>query len=454
MEGRFLLGAAIVLFALLCVLPILLGRRGRLDPFDARHAFLFFFALYTLPYPLLTYLRQMTPLLPVFSDGLVLRGMVLSIAGLLAFYAGYALRVGDQVASALPALPRGLPRRALHAALAVFLLGAVLFGVFIITIGGPAAYLQAGYLGRYRLEGGREHFAIGLPLLVTGLLLLYHAAYEARSSVAGALAWILIIALGFLLLAIGRRRYLLTLILAIAAYRHYRHRQFSVGLLLVLGGAGFILFNAWGLLRQFPWHGFASRAPWEAVLQRPLRDFIYTVAGAGEFSGAGVWLPQVISRVSSGSLSYLFGLSYLRAPIAFIPRILFPGRPPMLGEWYVTTFHPELSEQGGGMGFFFLAEAYLNFGVPGIIAVMGLAGVILRCAAGYLRRHRDIPATALLYAAFISWIPSGLRVDFATAVKGFLEFYFAVILLAVLYSRGWRAPTGRVVAVKGEQPPG
>lgn len=91
------------------------------------------------------------------------------------------------------------------------------------------------------------------------------------------------------------------------------------------------------------------------------------------------------------------------------------------------------------MGFFFLAEAYLNFGVPGVMAIMILAGLVFRCATAYLRRNHASGAAVLLYAALISWIPSGMRVDFATAFKGFTEFSFVILLLAVLYSAGWRA---------------
>lgn len=436
--GQGSLAAAIILFLLACLVPALWRKRGPWDPFDARNAFVFFFALYTLPFPALIYLRDVPPLLPSFDDGLVVRALVLSLAGLLAFYGGYAWSLGDRIAGKIPPVHPGSPAKALRSAVLVLVIGGVLFGAFVMTVGGPAAYLRAGYLGLYRLEQGREYMAIGLTLLGTGLLLLYHAAYETRSRVVGVLTWTLIVALGALLFAIGRRRYLLTLILAIVVYRHYRKQRLSVPVLLAFGGVGFLLFNVWGLLRRFPWHALLSRAAWSAVLQRPLRDFVYTVAGEGEFSGAGVWLPQVITRLASGDLSYFYGLSYLQAPIGFIPRLLYPGRPPMLSEWYVTTFHPELAAQGGGMGFFFLAEAYLNFGVVGVLAVMALAGIVFRCAAGYLRRNQKSAAAVLLYAALISWIPSGIRVDFATAIKGFTEFFFVILLLAVLYSAGWR----------------
>lgn len=433
-----ILGGAIVLFLLVCLIPVV-WKRGIRDPFEGRPAFVFFFALSTLPYPILIYLGQVPARLPSFDDALVLRALMLSLLGLVSFYVGYELSAGERLARAIPTVPPEEPVKILRAAVFVLAVSAVLFGAFVAVVGGPAAYLRAGYLGLYRLELGREYFAIGLPLLGTGVLLLYHAACETRSRAVTVLYWITFLSLGALLFAIGRRRYLLTLILAMVVYRHYRKHRLSLQVLAGYGGAGFILFNLWGILRRFSLYEVFTRNAWREVLQLPFRDFFASVATEGEFSGAGVWLPQIITQLGTGELTYLHGLSYLKAPVTFIPRILFPGRPPVLSEWYVATFHPELAAQGGGMGFFFLGEAYLNFGLLGIVGVMFLAGVVFRCATVYVRRHLDSGGAVLLYAAIISWIPSGIRVDFATAFKGFTEFFFAILLLAVLYSGGWRA---------------
>jgi len=452
-SSHLLLGGCLIVFALAAFGPLVVrATRGRVDPFEGRNIFILFFALYTLPYPLLTLLGQVPPLLPRFSESLVLQAMMLSLLGLIAFDAGYALVPGKRIADAVPLLPSVSPRRTLWAAAAVLLGSSILLGSFIVQVGGLEHYLGAGYLRLYELERGWEHLAVGLPLFGTGLLLLYHATDVTRSRVVGVLTWVLILATGAFLFAIGRRRYLLTLLLAIVVYRQYRRHRLSPAELLVLGAGGFLVFNVWGLLRRFPWHRFLSQEAWSEVFRRPLRDFIYTVAGEGEFSGAGVWLPQVLTHLRDGTMGYLFGSSYAQTPVAFIPRVLYPDRPMMLSEWYVTTYHPDLAAQGGGMGFFFLAEAYLNFGVVGIVAAMTLAGVLFRIVTEYLKKSSYSAPVVLLYAGIISWIPSGMRIDFATAVKGFVEFYFVVLLLAVLYSSAQltrKPPPGKALETSG-----
>jgi hypothetical protein len=45
-----------------------------------------------------------------------------------------------------------------------------------------------------------------------------------------------------------------------------------------------------------------------------------------------------------------------------------------------------------------------------------------------------------------------MRIDFATAVKGFVEFYFVVLLLAVLYSSAQltrKPPPGKALETSG-----
>jgi len=102
------------------------------------------------------------------------------------------------------------------------------------------------------------------------------------------------------------------------------------------------------------------------------------------------------------------------------------------------------------MGFFFLAEAYLNFGVLGVAAVAALAGLIFRIVTDYLKRSNYSAPVVLLYAGIISWIPSGMRIDFATAFKGFWEFFFVILLLAILYSSGWSLRRSRGTVNPGQ----
>lgn len=85
---------------------------------------------------------------------------------------------------------------------------------------------------------------------------------------------------------------------------------------------------------------------------------------------------KVIEVSASGNL--LLGESYLRSVYNLLPQrianILFTTPPDFLANWFVRNVDPGWYEVGGGFAFNFIAEAYLNFGFPGIILMSFLLG--------------------------------------------------------------------------------
>lgn len=438
-----LLGGAILAFGALALWPILRDvLLHRLDPFESRNAFVLFFALYTLPLPVLIYLQKAPITLTSADTDVITQALLLSLLGLVCFYSGYRIRLGEIIAQRLPLFAAESQRRLLRSTVFLLFVSLTLLGLFLNAIGGLKGYLSAGYLGLYKLEQGMEYLAVWLNLLSTGLLLLYYMAHRRRTHASIALFIAFFVGLSVLLFVAGRRRYLFTLIFALLVYRHYAVRRFSLKQLVLLSVIGFTLMSIWGVLRAVPIEQLLTEQTWVTLQQLSVSDLFYAVTGSGEFSGSGVWLPRIIESISTGDLDYQLGVSYLQSPLIFIPRVLYPNRPPVLSEWYVSTYHPDIAAQGGGMGFFFLAEAYLNFGVVGIVLIMLLAGVVFRIAYSYLKTSGYEPRVVLMYAAFISWIPSALRIDFATAFKGFVEF-FILIIFVLLYSSRWRLQVRR-----------
>lgn len=436
-----LLGITILVFGALTLWPILMDvLRYRLDPFEARHVFVLFFALYTLPWPILTYLSKQPSLSDVRPTGVetITHALLLSLLGLAFFYVGYHMRIGKALAQRLPLFAVASKGRLLLSMVFLLFVSLTLVGLFLGVIGGLQAYISAGYLGLYQLEQGLEYFAVGFNLLSTTLLLLYYVAHERRTHGLLLLFIILFVGISALLFVAGRRRYLLTLIFAMLIYRHYAVRRFSLKQVVLLGIISFTLMSLWGVLRAIPLEQILTERTWTALRQLSLADLFYAVTGRGEFSLSWLHLPEVMEEIANGDLHYLLGISYLQTPLIFVPRLLYPDRPPTLSEWYVSAYYPDIVAQGGGRGFFFLAEAYLNFSVVGIFLLMLLAGIVFRTAYSYLKATDYDPRVALVYAAFISWIPSALRIDFAVAFKGFVEFIFMVMLLVFLFSSRWR----------------
>lgn len=431
-------GGLVLVFIALTMWPFVVSAlRGRQDPFEARNAFAIVFALYTLPLPILTLLRVQPAGIPLIGANEIVQSLALSLAGLAFFYIGYGAQLGEAIARRVPLLAPESPNRLLLSTVLLSSMALANFGYFLIETGGFRAYLTAGYR-LYELEQGREYLTVWMPLLSTAVLLFYYTVHQRRSRAWTTLFIAFAIGVSFLFTVVGRRRYLFTMLLAMLVYRHYAVRRFSLKQSVLLAMIGLTLMSVWGILRAIPTEQILTEQTWVALRGTSPERLFYAFTGSGEFSGAGTWIPEIMRSIAAGELSYLHGASYLWTPLILIPRLLFPDRPPVLSQWWVNRYHPDIAARGGGMGFFFLAEAYLNFGVIGVIMFMCLMGVVYRAVYSYLKQSKDDGRVALMYGAFISWIPTALRIDFATAFKGLVEFTIAILLLAFLYSNRWR----------------
>jgi oligosaccharide repeat unit polymerase len=431
-----LLGWIILLFIVFTLWPILMDAlRRHLDPFEARNAFVLFFALYSLPLPVLV-CCQRAPATLAFSTDILVQALSLSLLGLICFYCGYHIRLGKVIAQRLPLFAAESKRRLLRSVAFLLLISLFLLVFFLNAIGGLQSFFRTGYQ-IYKLEKNIEYLAVWANFVSPALLLFFHITHRSRTRISKVLFIVLLFGVSVLFFASGKRRYLFTLIFALLIYRHYAIRRFSANQVMLLGVVGFILMGWWGLLRGLSVEQLFIQQGWIAMREVSLSDLFYTVTGEGEFNVVGAILPQIIESLSKGNLQYLFGMSYLQAPVIFIPKLLYPNRPQVLSEWYVSTYYPHMAGEGGGRGFFFLAEAYLNFGTVGVVLLMFIAGIVFRITYSYLMISGYEPRVVLLYAVFISWIPSALRIDFATAFKGFVEYKFLLLIFAFLYSCKW-----------------
>jgi oligosaccharide repeat unit polymerase len=73
---------------------------------------------------------------------------------------------------------------------------------------------------------------------------------------------------------------------------------------------------------------------------------------------------------------YLFGRSYVDGLTIPIPRLIWPEKPVSVTYQFRDEYFPAERERGtiAGTGFSSILEAYMNFGVAGIVAVYLLLG--------------------------------------------------------------------------------
>jgi hypothetical protein len=147
---------------------------------------------------------------------------------------------------------------------------------------------------------------------------------------------------------------------------------------------------------------------------------------------------------------FMWGESYFRGASTIIPNLFWSGPHPgseFLGsDWYKATLVSQRAlEKNRGPGFNFFAEAYLNFGILGIIGVPMLFGYGLARLNGW--GERGDPAKLAMIAtfgAFILQIPRG----YLGSVARPLVWYALMPYLCKVILKAWGKSSSQVLPVR------
>jgi oligosaccharide repeat unit polymerase len=178
-------------------------------------------------------------------------------------------------------------------------------------------------------------------------------------------------------------------------------------------------------------------------------------AAVAEMGGSLITVAYTLDLVPA-SRDFDYGVSYLYALSNIVPNLGWSVHPSVahgtLSDWLVKTVAPETAAAGGGLGYSFLAEAYLNFGWFGAPLWMGIFGYII--ARVFIMADSGDPAKQALVASFLSFfliLPRG-----ESAIVGRAFFWYALIpyLLAVVHTkvRGRRITTVTFTCAGGAIP--
>lgn len=432
-----LMAPLLVAFIVLLFWPMVSDlRRGCFDPLASRNVFAFLFFLYGGSLPLLTYLRGES-VSQVASTEAIVTAFAVTVLSTVFFLLGYRSKVAARVSGSLPLVGPVSVRDLRVVTLAVVMAAVLWFGLFVYSVGGLGSFLRAGYADIYEIEEGREYLGFSLTLMPVCVLLIFHLANRARSSVLWLVTALAVASSTALLLSGSRRRLLITIILSVLIYCHYAIRRIPTKLLLGSALIGGLAVSSLGLLRSIPPEELATRGTVEFIAEQSPSQLFYTFLEIGEPATDFETFPFIVNEISKG-MSFRWGRTYFEAPLILIPRLLYPNRSLTASQWYVGKFFPEVAAQLGGRPLFFLGEAYLNFGVLGPLALMFLVGVGCRVAYSFLQRSNFSPESALIYAAVLAAIPSAIRIDFATALKVSFASTLPLVLFVVWYSRARR----------------
>jgi oligosaccharide repeat unit polymerase len=205
------------------------------------------------------------------------------------------------------------------------------------------------------------------------------------------------------------------------------------GMIIAGGAVFFILFPLIALLRV---QNYASVdvASQFAMLDNP------AVAILAEVGNSMLTVAYTLDRVPLVR-DYDWGTGYGYALLTVMPNLFWDLHPSvahgLAADWISMEIDPTYASIGGGYGFSFLAEAYLNFGWYGI-ALLGLIGYGCAAFAGSAEDSGN-PARMAMVACFLSFFLLYARGESAAIIRPLLWYsilpYAAVIVARTLRMR-------------------
>ena len=395
-----------------------------------------------------------------FPSETLFQALLLTTIGLAAFHLGGLLNV--VLASRRPRGPSPSEQRSDIDYAAFRFVGWGLFAISVV----PAVILarsavslvaSAGYTSLYQRDvaaGAQAAPQLLAGFLVPAAILILLGAEGSPAQVRFTAA--VILAFSAVQFFLGTRA---TAVMPIAAYAWTYHRTVRpIPRAFLLSAGAILLFVVFPLVRavrvvtgedrlspSFLWRSYVS-------IDNPV---VAIVAEVGGSMNTTAWTTTLVPSFRP----YDMGAGYLYALSTVFPNV-FGGIHPAVergtaGAWLVTTVSPFTAASGGGFGYSFIAEAYLNFGWTGSAAILLLIGFGFSNIFYRSIRSAD-PRLVGLSACFFAFLSLYARGE-STSVARPLLWYSALPMLAVvlLSRRQLKAPRRRVeAAIRGPISPG
>lgn len=143
--------------------------------------------------------------------------------------------------------------------------------------------------------------------------------------------------------------------------------------------------------------------------------------------------------------NYSFGRSYIGSIFAFLPRVLYPGTKPLSATEQLDREMHRGAGPVSGWGYSPIAEAFQNFGMPGVCVISSLWMGAFIVLSGFRNSQWGLLVAAVLSSETVNVN----RIDFRTV---YLESFFCIVglllaslVLRVLYPKIDRLPRARTV---------
>ncbi len=334
--------------------------------------------------------------------------------------------------------------------------GAVWLGLLLVLVAAVPMYLQlredigdvlnVGYMGLYQRQV-RTNIdawqALLAQFMLPGAFLLAAASKRYRGIQKLALVLALIYAVSYLFM--GYRSAAGAAIAAFAWIWHTRVRKLPLYPTLVAGIL--VVFVMFPMIRLHRGTIGQDRLSWSGFLGTLDNYDNPASASLTEMGGTMATLAYTMDLVPDDR-DFESGKSYLFAALTILPNIFGTQRHPSVergtaADWLIRTVSYATAVSGGGLGYSFIAEAYLNFGWMGAPLVMILLGFLLAAAECFAARSGSPAATSLM-GTILFFALIYARAESTDIVRGIVWCGFlplATLTVFVAQKKLWRRPT-------------
>ena len=316
-----------------------------------------------------------------FTPDTIARAIAIVIYALAALHLGALLAVMSGATEARLLSVSMTAAQSLHGcrAVGVWLLLTSVVPAFIVTRERLSIVYESGYAALYQgvsatgIEGAN---AILAAFLIPGVLFLLAGSRNHRALRRMSLGIVAVYVL--VNLFSGYRGYVAMLGAAYAWVWHRSVRPLpKFKLLLVVAVTFFVVFPVVAAIRNV---GGVDRTSVAFLRQAFLSIENPLVTSLSEMGGSLITLAYTLELVPSRR-PFEYGVGYLSTLATAVPNLFWDLHPAIArgtpSDWLIWTVDPITARNGGGLGFSFIAEAYLNFGSVGVPFVMMVVGFLL-----------------------------------------------------------------------------
>ncbi len=211
---------------------------------------------------------------------------------------------------------------------------------------------------------------------------------------------------------------------------------------LLLGAAAFLIVVVFPLVGAVRNTSGKDRSSFEYLSENFQTINNPLVASISEMGGSMETVAHTLNFVPA-ERDYEMGVGYAYAISTLFPNLFWKIHPAMEHElpssWLTWQVDPYTASQGGGLGFSFIAEAYLNFGYIGVPVILFGCGYFLGKLARWSRGVRPdrvaLVATAACFAIFL------VRAELAVVLRGLIWYSIGPYLATLWLTRQRTAQT-------------